>query len=369
MPTGISHNQQVAEMASLLSRATLASREESKHVVVSWISNRNDSYFLRASPHVLEDAMRYSQGYFAFEGGGTPNRRLSTFKATEELEEIAMELLQNASAIPSSYLKLASIRVANAEYHFRFKNDSLLDITIISDDDVTIFVARYPEYLALARLLRNASASNWNCKGGIPFHAAAVEAEGKAVLLLGDKCAGKTTITCELMNSHSTEFISNDRVVVMPNGMVRGLPVSINIRQGTIRRYKQLSSLRGASIVNHHRISVNSEPSDLSLSASEFAGAFGVGISAEKPISSIFLVKRNETVDGVTLRHSTNYHLSDLIAQQRLNVFDYSQPYWPRKSYSLNKMMKEFPVAQLDVGNDKVAEAAKEILDFARTCG
>ena len=363
-----------AELVSALSRETQISCEKPKHTAVSWVENKDDSYQLRSSPKVIEEVMRYCRGFF-LSVSSTPNRRLSAFKIPNNIEKLVMKLLPDAVPIPNSYLTLASIEASESHYYIRFKNNSLYDVTAVCGDDVTIHVspvAGPPEYLALARLLRNATVARWGKYGGVGFHAAAVDIDGKATLLLGEKLAGKTTILCELLGNSSVRFMSNDRVVVMPNGLVRGLPVSVNIRAATVKLYRQLSRMADSGVVNHHRIGMMCESDDISLSVTEFVEALGVGISAEKMISLIVLIKRDETVNGIVLRHEVDLDTRQLIAQNRLDLFDYSQPYWPRNESSGNHpidMLGQVRVSlvSLTVGNDRISEAAQAILSQAKT--
>jgi hypothetical protein len=67
------------------------------------------------------------------------------------------------------------------------------------------------------------------CRGSLPFHASAIEYEGRAFLLAGDGGAGKSTLAAELLAS-GARLIGDDLTVVIPPapggdyGVVRGRP-------------------------------------------------------------------------------------------------------------------------------------------------
>ncbi|MEO8605093.1 MAG: hypothetical protein ABI629_21175, partial [bacterium] len=87
--------------------------------------------------------------------------------------------------------------------------------------------------LAATRLRRTA----------LDLHAAAVETRGAALLIVGPKGAGKTTLSFHLLRSGRCRWISNDRAFVGRSATgfdVRGMPTPVKILAPTLSRFPEL---------------------------------------------------------------------------------------------------------------------------------
>ncbi len=366
-------NKLCIEFVNTLKNLNLLSLQESERTIVSWVENRSESFQLYSSHTTLSEMIKYCQGFFSIGGATNNDRRLSVLKLPSKLEELAMHFVSGAVPIPNSCLRIASIKALDANCYIRFNNRSLYDVTLFCKEKSSIYVSSVagpPEYLALARLLRNATVSKWGELGGICMHAAAVDINGRAVLLLGEKYSGKTTILCEMLCKGSVRFISNDRAIVMPNGMVRGLPVSVNIRAATMQLYKPLSQMAECGVANQHRIGLSYSLDDVSLSVTKFVEAFGVEICAERKISLIVIIKRDELVDDLVVKSGTFLNMGHLITQNKLDEFDYSQPFWPHNDSNFKNIMAMFgqagiSIVGLTVGRNRISDAAQTIRTLA----
>jgi hypothetical protein len=81
----------------------------------------------------------------------------------------------------------------------------------------------------------------------LDVHAAAVEAAGRAVLIVGRKGAGKTTLSLHLLRSGRCRAVANDRAFVGPAGTsfeIRGVPTAVTVRPPTTTSFPELR--RGA---------------------------------------------------------------------------------------------------------------------------
>jgi hypothetical protein len=92
--------------------------------------------------------------------------------------------------------------------------------------------------IAMLRIMREIASAHMCLSNWIPLHAAAVAHNQQAVLILGERRAGKTTLSLQLLSHLACSFISNDRVFVDASAtsapVVHGIPGVINVRLGSI---------------------------------------------------------------------------------------------------------------------------------------
>ena len=77
----------------------------------------------------------------------------------------------------------------------------------------------------------------------LDLHAAAVESDGAAILIVGPKGAGKTTLAFQLLRSGRCRWITNDRAFAGRSASgcdVRGMPTPVKILAPTLRRFPEL---------------------------------------------------------------------------------------------------------------------------------
>lgn len=87
----------------------------------------------------------------------------------------------------------------------------------------------------LARAVRSLLTTLACSAGWVQVHASAFSFDGRAVLIVGDKGVGKTSMLLTALTRGAC-FISNDRVLIKDVGgvmMARGLPHSVTVRAGT----------------------------------------------------------------------------------------------------------------------------------------
>lgn len=81
-------------------------------------------------------------------------------------------------------------------------------------------------------------------QGGVVVHASAVVAEAGAVLAVGNKGAGKTSLLCEALHGFSVAKLANDNVCLMPGrggGVVaRGWPAFFKVGAATVASFPEL---------------------------------------------------------------------------------------------------------------------------------
>jgi hypothetical protein len=77
----------------------------------------------------------------------------------------------------------------------------------------------------------------------LDVHAAAVEVDGRALLIAGPKGSGKTTLSLHLLRSGRCRAIANDRSFVGAAGErfeVRGMPTAVKLRPPTVAEFPEL---------------------------------------------------------------------------------------------------------------------------------
>jgi hypothetical protein len=77
----------------------------------------------------------------------------------------------------------------------------------------------------------------------LDVHAASVEAAGRAILIVGPKGAGKTTLALHLLRSGPWRMMANDRAFVGRDGgtiVVRGMPTAVKVRPPTLAEFPEL---------------------------------------------------------------------------------------------------------------------------------
>jgi hypothetical protein len=91
--------------------------------------------------------------------------------------------------------------------------------------------------------------------GCLDLHAAAFAVKDRAVLLIGPKRAGKTTLLSSALGSGRARLVANDRVFVDTRrhpALAAGMPTLVSIRPDTIERFPRLaSSVPGGSALLH----------------------------------------------------------------------------------------------------------------------
>lgn len=98
--------------------------------------------------------------------------------------------------------------------------------------------ARPSTRIALLRLVREFASDRIASEGMLLLHAAAMEHDGRGLLIVGPKRAGKTSLLIHCLHDPGSRFIANDRAVVSGDGLrqwrLGGMPTVVSIRPGTV---------------------------------------------------------------------------------------------------------------------------------------
>jgi hypothetical protein len=144
----------------------------------------------------------------------------------------------------------------------------------------------------------------------LEVHASAVETDGGAILIVGPKRAGKTTLSFHLLRSGRCRAIANDRVFAGPDSgsiAVRGVPSSLRVGPAMAAEFPEL----GAGLPPIDRVHLYSaeelarpdgarppETDELMLSPAQVATQLGVERIAAAPLGALLFPRVDAGVDG-----------------------------------------------------------------------
>lgn len=152
---------------------------------------------------------------------------------------------------------------------------------------------------ALMRVVRELSMQS-AAGDRVLLHAAALEAGGQAVAILGPKRAGKTTLLLHLLQASGARFIANDRLFVEaapPSLQCTGLPSIVSVRGGTLTLFPAVDARATASgyafqfTLEEHRAH-SSEPlsKDRDLTPAQLCDVMSVSPAASAPVGAVLFV-------------------------------------------------------------------------------
>jgi hypothetical protein len=148
-------------------------------------------------------------------------------------------------------------------------------------------------------IIRGQAVFSWAARRWTLVHAAAVELESGAILIIGDSGAGKTSAQLALMSKLGAMFLSNDRVAVraQPAGVEAvGLPYPLTASPGSLRGYPSLLRARRDGVPFDTR-------GKLCMGPSQIAKYLGVGTSAKAYVTAIIHPSINATADAIRVNY------------------------------------------------------------------
>jgi hypothetical protein len=140
----------------------------------------------------------------------------------------------------------------------------------------------------------------------LDLHAAACVYRGLAILLVGGKRAGKTTLLAHVLSSGQASLLANDRLLLdVGSAEAFGVPMLVPVREETERRFPALGRglPRRAGLLHAGELAaVAATPADASarlvLSPSQFAGQLGAATVASAKVGVVVVpeLSPNEAV-------------------------------------------------------------------------
>jgi hypothetical protein len=145
----------------------------------------------------------------------------------------------------------------------------------------------------------------------LDLHAAAVEAGGEAILIVGPKGAGKTTLSFHLLRSGICRWITNDRAFAYRDAArfrARGMPTPVKVLAPTLRSFPELRrGLRPIErpylhalheVVGGRDLDDLAAPAEFALSPAQVAHQLGVAALDAAPLGAIVFPEIRADVAG-----------------------------------------------------------------------
>ena len=143
----------------------------------------------------------------------------------------------------------------------------------------------------------------------LDLHAAAFVFQGRAILLAGDKNAGKTTLLAHALTSPHTALMANDRVIVDGGLEARGVPTVVSVRAETERTFPALGRIFPRCAARFHQGELDADfrsasscrLSVLSFSLAQFARQLNSRLEPSAPVGAILFPEISPTLSGWSL--------------------------------------------------------------------
>ena len=116
---------------------------------------------------------------------------------------------------------------------------------------------------ALMRVVRELATNREQCASSVLLHASAFAVDGRGVIVGGPKRAGKTTFLVHALRAASVEYVSNDRVLVLPGTppRARGVPAIVALRPDMLDLFPALAD-RLAATAYYQRLTLEEAEKD-----------------------------------------------------------------------------------------------------------
>ena len=168
-------------------------------------------------------------------------------------EKLFAELKAN---LPDSPDDLVTTNLKHdTEYQLRCFFSESGETTIVEDEPLKLFYVscgRQTKVIGTVGsrmrtgLLRLIRAAWMTGQSGLIVHSSVVEKDGRGVVVVGDKYAGKTTTLLKLCTQNHYSLVANDRCLLNFEGgpHARGVPTAINLRSDTLKPFPELQYLQ-----------------------------------------------------------------------------------------------------------------------------
>jgi len=214
-----------------------------------------------------------------------------------------------------------SILVADQEFgcYYHVQGNQVEVISRPQDRPARIGLMRVVRELAIQRALSRSET--------LDLHAAAFVFRGRAILLAGDKNAGKTTLLAHALTSPHTALMANDRVIVDGGLKARGVPTVVSVRAETERAFPALGRVLPRRAVLFHKGELAAEDftrvsthqlSVLALSMAQFARRLNSRLEPSAPVCAILFPEVSPTTSGWSL---SSMDPAEAAARLRRNIY------------------------------------------------
>jgi hypothetical protein len=253
-------------------------------------------------------------GPWFVEAAATPEWRVSLWSSRDRWDAARAEIPAEASphacfALDTYALSLPAWRTGTRTVLLDAERSCVLDVTPFSVDVLGDPGTRRWRFTVVMVVLEIAATRMRRM--GLDLHAAAVEARGRSLLIVGPKGAGKTTLSLHLLRGGTWHAMSNDRAfAVAADGgfVVYGVPTAAKIRPATLAQFPELGRglpaverpyLYGREELSGQPVAGDRDPStELALSPPQLLRQLGANACASAPLGAIVFPELRADVAG-----------------------------------------------------------------------
>ncbi|MGH3623496.1 MAG: hypothetical protein ACRDQ5_17140 [Sciscionella sp.] len=202
------------------------------------------------------------------------------------------------------------------------------DHVIIRTPELVLIAAEHARVAATIgiRVVRQLVMRGGEVRGGRCVHAAAVDIDGRGVLIAGHPGSGKTTVLTHLIEDHGARPVSNDRTALIPTDTGRwhaiGVPLAARFTPEGISGSPTLTAA-----LNHFEPSRGQHLVDgkIELTPWELATLFNRSTVPVTEVAQLVILTRSAPVpaaklDGAFVRHHLDFGADDFFADDWLNL-------------------------------------------------
>lgn len=155
------------------------------------------------------------------------------------------------------------------------------------------------------------------------LHSACASYNNNAVVIIGERASGKTTILCRLMQ-RKFDFIANSQIGIGREAghmIAIGLPSRIGIRRETIDKY--LSNIEKNKIIEIKNRDYINNLSKINLSVAEINQIFNIKTRDKANLKMIIIPIYNQNIKHIQVREiSDSEIIEELLKNRRLGVYE-----------------------------------------------
>ena len=160
-------------------------------------------------------------------------------------------------------------------------------------------------------LLRLIRAAWMRGQMGLIVHSSVVEKDGRGVVIVGDKYAGKTTSLLKLCTQKHYNIVANDRCLLRSDGSeglrAFGVPTVINLRPETLKPFPDLRYLQTLEL---HGVS-------------DLARALRIDIKSEVAVRVIVFLRYDRACEQPSYRRLSDEETAHMLSSQLFSVREY----------------------------------------------
>lgn len=278
----------------------------------------------------IQDAMRHYVSPFLVSAGIHEPPHLTV--SVERDAATVAQVRQSLADLPPT-----TVRTSHPEQRYR--------IWIIEDREILFpehaadhVIIRTPGLVAVAaeracvaatigiRVVRQLVMRGGEVRGGRCVHAAAVDIDGRGLLIAGHPGSGKTTVLTHLIEDHGARPVSNDRTALIPADTGRwhaiGVPLAARFTPEGIAGSPTLKAALNRFEPSRGRHLVDGK---IELTPWELATLFNRTSEPETEVAQLVILTRSAQVsagerDGDFVRHHLDFGTEDFFADDWLNL-------------------------------------------------